>query len=507
MIVLIGDGMGTAHRTAARVMLHGVLQGKTRGFLSMDTFPATGMVITHSLNSIITDSSPGSHCYSTGNKGNNNQHGVFPDNTAANFDNPRIEHLGEYLKRTRGMSLGLVTTSDVFDATPAAWATHTQSRSAGTGIVDQYLDERDFNGLSVLLGGGRKWFLPNTTPGSARSASTDYMLPAELADGYGIRTGRIDPGRDLITDFTAAGFHYAPTKSALNAVPDSATKLLGLFSLSNMNVALDKIEKRRNPRAPGVLDDYGFPDQPMLNEMTEIALKVLDKNRYGFVLMVEGASIDKQAHNMDSERWILDTIEFDRAVAVCKKFAEQRGDTIVVVTADHECGGVNLIGASQLSNAELRNRASAGGAAAQLRDSVVGTYENAGFPQYTIAPDGYPVTTDVDRRLLIGYAANADRYEDWLTNALPLRDGQQPFTGEAPLNTYPSGPMNRDEAGRFLIMGQVGDTTAVHTASDIPISAFGRGALLFTGVQDNTDVFFKLGQLIIGGTNVPDSIR
>jgi alkaline phosphatase len=67
--------------------------------------------------------------------------------------------------------------------------------------------------------------------------------------------------------------------------------------------------------------------------------------------------------------------------------------------------------------------------------------------------------------------------------------------------------MNCDEAGRFLIMGQVGDTTAVHTASDIPISAFGRGALLFTGVQDNTDVFFKLGQLIIGGTNVPDSIR
>jgi hypothetical protein len=55
----------------------------------------------------------------------------------------------------------------------------------------------------------------------------------------------------------------------------------------NMN-ALDKIEKRRNPRAPGIVDDYGFPDQPMLDEMTEIALKVLDKNRYGFVLMVEG---------------------------------------------------------------------------------------------------------------------------------------------------------------------------------------------------------------------------
>jgi len=194
-------------------------------------------------------------------------------------------------------------------------------------------------------------------------------------------------------------------------------------------------------------------------------------------------------------------------VAVCKKFAEQRGDTIVVVTAEHECAGVNLIVATQVSNAELRTRAAAGGGAAQLRDSVVGTYENAGFPNYTIAPDGYPTTTDVDRRLVIGYAANADRNEDWLTNAQPVRDTQQPFNGEAPLNTYPSGPANRDEAGRFLITGQVGDSTAVHTASDIPLSAFGRGALLFTGVQDNTDVFFKLAQIFIGGTNVPDSIR
>ena len=66
--------------------------------------------------------------------------------------------------------------------------------------------------------------------------------------------------------------------------------------------------------------------------------------------------------------------------------------------------------------------------------------------------------------------------------------------------------MHRDEVGRFLIMGQVGDTTAVHTASDIPISAFGRGALLFRAIGQY-DVFFKLGQLIIGGTNVPDSIR
>jgi alkaline phosphatase len=72
-----------------------------------------------------------------------------------------------------------------------------------------------------------------------------------------------------------------------------------------------------------VVDDFGFPDQPMLEEMTVKALDVLQKNKKGFVLMVEGASIDKQAHNMDTERWILDTIEFDRAIEVAEDFARK----------------------------------------------------------------------------------------------------------------------------------------------------------------------------------------
>ena len=91
----------------------------------------------------MTDSSPGSACYSSGNKAANNQQGVFPDDTRANFDNPRVEYIGEYFARTEGRSLGVVTTSDVFDATPGAWATHTQSRGAGTGICDQCIEVAD----------------------------------------------------------------------------------------------------------------------------------------------------------------------------------------------------------------------------------------------------------------------------------------------------------------------------------------------------------------------------
>ncbi|MCX6933995.1 MAG: alkaline phosphatase, partial [Verrucomicrobia bacterium] len=170
IIFMIGDGMGIAHRTAARIVANGVSQGKALSPLAMDTFPITGILQTSSLNSIVTDSAPGASCYSTGNKQNNNQEGVFPDDTTDPFDNPRMEYLGEYLARTQGKSLGIVATSDVFDATPAAWAIHTANRGAGTGICDQFLDEATTKAnLTVLLGGGRKWFLPSTTPGSARA--------------------------------------------------------------------------------------------------------------------------------------------------------------------------------------------------------------------------------------------------------------------------------------------------------------------------------------------------
>ena len=102
----------------------------------MDTFPFTGMVMTSSLDALVTDSSPGMAAYVTGNKSANNQQGVFPDDTADAFDNPRVEYLAEYLHRTQGKALGIVTTSDVFDATPAAMAVHTSNRGFGTGIVD-----------------------------------------------------------------------------------------------------------------------------------------------------------------------------------------------------------------------------------------------------------------------------------------------------------------------------------------------------------------------------------
>ncbi len=507
VIILLGDGMGSTHRTAARI-LKGYAQGKPQSPLAMDAFPYTGMVMTSSLDGIVTDSAPGMSNYVTGNKAANNQEGVWPDDTLDAFDNPRVEYLPEYLARTQGKALGIVTTADVFDATPAAMAVHTSNRGLGTGIVDQFLDDRSRSGLKVLMGGGRKWFLPNAEAlkpdgsragqpmnGSQRDARSDYELPPDIVTGWGAAPGSKDPGRDLIADFEKAGFSYASDRATLQAQAASADRLLGLFSYSNMNVAFDKIGKRRGRST--VVDDYGFPDQPMLDEMAAAALAVLGRHRQGFIAMIEGASIDKQAHLMDTDRWLLEVLEFDRAVAVAREFADKHPDTLVIVTADHECSGAAIIGASTKPVSALQ-AAQGNPGTATLRDAVVGTYQASKFPRYRMAADGYPETTDVDGKMLVGYGANADRYETWLTSDGPTQDPQQPFFNVPPLSGYPANPNVRNQGQGFLITGQVPGDNAVHTATDVPLSAYGRGASLFSGVMDNTDVFFRIAQALRG---------
>src|SRR5262249_15453887 len=154
-----------------------------------------------------------------------------------------------------GKSLGLVTTADVEDATPAANAVHTSNRGLGTGICDQYLDESDLpplsgdpagtrrgTGLAVLMGGGRRWFLlakkadgtSNFVPSLAEASV--YQLDARDAAQLGVPQGALDPNRDLLGDFQKAGFAYASTLTDLKSaavVSPNTTKLLGLFAYGN----------------------------------------------------------------------------------------------------------------------------------------------------------------------------------------------------------------------------------------------------------------------------------
>lgn len=536
IIIMLGDGMGVAHRSAARIVRYGVKGGRPNGLLAMDQFPGTGLITTYSLNSVITDSAPGMACYSTGNHADNNQEGVFPAHVKNPFYAPRVEYMSEYLHRLRRKSLGLVTTADVEDATPAANAVHTKDRAAGTGIADQYLDESDSDntrrygtGLTVLMGGGRRWFLPKNSkesPYSSRDNLTDYSkLPEDVISKWNLpekKWGDLDQDRNLLEDFKDAGFEYVDSyENGNNALKKVGTpdKLLGLFAYGNMNTAMDKIARRRGKLPPGetsyVVDDYHAPDQPMLDEMTEAALRVLNKNPEGFVLLVEGAHIDKQSHLMDAERAIDEVIEFDKAVAAARQFADRAGDTIVVVLADHETSGFSIIGALKggISNLQTlpADTKNLDPGVRPERQKAVGIYESAGFPKYSInQKDGYPETFDVDGKLLFGFGASSDRYESWQQKPRPVIDTLLPekLIDELEKKGYAKQPHQRmgDKKG-FFVRGQVFEErgqTAVHTAADVPVSAYSstsQAYRLFYGVQENTDVFFKLMRAALGGCN------
>jgi alkaline phosphatase len=215
---------------------------------------------------------------------------------------------------------------------------------------------------------------------------------------------------------------------------------------------------------------------------------------------------------MDADRAIGETIEFDNAVGVARRWADKLGDTVVVVVADHECSGFSLIGALSAGGLEKLGSLpsdnatlSPGTAPGRQKSSVVGTYDEAGFPRYRILADGYPATMDVEKKVLVGYGANGDRFEGWLSKPKPVIDSLLPgsFKTELRSNGYPADAYDREENKLgFFIRGQVPGSQAVHTASDVPISAYSTGnraSQLFTGVQTNTDVFFKLMRATLAG--------
>jgi alkaline phosphatase len=505
IILLLGDGLGAAHRTAARIVSRGLRNGKAAGRLAMDTMGVTGMVMTASLNAAITDSSPGMAGYVTGQKSNNNQEGVFPDNTPDPFDNPRIEYLGELLRRTRGpgFNVGIVTTADVTDSTPAANAVHTSDRNAGAGIAAQFLDERETNGLAVLMGGGSRYFMPSTAGG-------------ERADSRRLREEFVKAGYSLLTD--AGG-----VSQALAGAPPR--RLLGLFHNAHLPVAFDKVGAGRYSDELARPANAAARNLPMLEDMAKLALHSLSAHSpSGFYLMIEGASIDKRAHAADAERMIWDVIEFDRAVQVALDFAARTNgdanpdnDTLVIVTGDHETGGLGLIGVGNDRYVPATLGRGVRDYAAVFRFKA--DQELQLFPNYVVDDRGFPTDPDPSRKLLLGWAAGPDHYENWVSNRLQLEAGVlKDGVGVANPDRDSSSPSsdNKSVAGKaipgFLVGGTIengatpcpaadgcpADTAPEphvitgHTASDVPLSADGPGAWQFTGVFENTDVFLKL---------------
>jgi len=286
VILLIGDGMGNAHRTTARLYSVG-----RDGQLAMDSLPVAGTSRTWSTESVVTDSAAAGTALATGVKTFNKAIAVDPDG------NP-VPTILEKAKEA-GKSAGLVTNVWLPHATPASFAAHNADRDDYLGIA---LDMFDHN-VDVLLGGGEDYFLPKGTAG---------CFPDD-----GDRTD----GRNLIDEAVANGYRHVCTAADLSSVDPSTTdRLMGTFADYNM----------------------ARPYRPSLAEMTDKAIAILDKNSSGFFLMVEGGQIDQAAHVNDALGMLGDVVGFDEAVKVALEYQAQHPETLVIVTADHATGGLTI---------------------------------------------------------------------------------------------------------------------------------------------------------------------
>jgi len=442
VILFIGDGLTPANRTAARLLSRGMEQGKFKGALSFDEFPHTALVGTSGMDSIITDSANSMSAYTTGHKTALNAMGVYASRAENDFEHPRVETIVELVKRRTRMAVGVVSDAEVQDATPAAMVAHTRRRARKAEITSNFLDD----GVDVLLGGGRAYFLPAGTAGSKRH-----------------------DGLDPLQRYRSAGYGYVTTARELTAAvarPETR-KLLGLFHPENMDGVLD----RRFLRAGTVAQ---FPDQPDLTEMTRAALEVLSRNPDGFVLMVEAALIDKFSHRLDWERATWDTIMLSNAVQLARDFATRRNDTLILVTADHT-HGLSVVGT--------------------VDDSLPGpprerirTYAEAGFPNYP-APDrdGYPARPDPSRRLAVFFSDFPDHWED---RAPALRGPREPTVPAPDRTGFVANPAEKSP-GAVLEEGNLPRSAeaGVHTMDDVILDASGPGSERVHGFLDNTEVF------------------
>lgn len=441
VILFIGDGMSVAHRTAARILSKGIVEGRYGGDLAMDDMPHMALVSTAGTDSIITDSANAASAFTTGHKSCVNALGVYCARNKGTLDHPKVETISEIVKRVRGLSVGVVTNTDIEDATPAAMVGHTRRRADYNDIVTMFFAVQP----EVILGGGSPHFLAKSASGSKRTDEDNY-----------------------IAKFEAAGYKFVSTKTELAAAKD-AGKVLGLFNTGNVDGALDRFLLKKGSVAK-------FPDQPDLTDQVRVALDILSKNDKGFVLMVESGRIDKYSHSIDWERAVYDTIMLDNAVKLAKDFAATRNDTLIVVVPDH-AHPVSIVGTYD------DNRPGQ-----QLRDKM-GNYAAAGFPNYP-APnaDGYPDSVDVSRRLAFVFGT----FPDYCDLGRAYLDGENvPATAGADKETfvanekYCTAPGAARRTGNLPFQAYQG----VHAGDDVILTAMGPGAELFRGRIDNTRVF------------------
>ena len=275
VILMIGDGMGITQITAGMYM--------NGNKLNLEKFKTVGLHKSYSADNLVTDSAAGATAFSAGIKTYNGAIGVDVDTNAVRTILEEAEQ--------RGMPTGMVATSTIVHATPASFIAHQPSRKMYDAIAADFLKTE----IDLFIGGGRNYFMAR------------------------------EDGRTLYQELKDRNYQMADfLDQEVGQVEIDPTKNFGYLTSNSDPV----------PVAMG--RDYLVPASRVAVNFLEERAKVSDT---GFFLMIEGSQIDWGGHSNESEYIISEMIDFDNAIGEVLKFAERNGETLVIVTADHETGG------------------------------------------------------------------------------------------------------------------------------------------------------------------------
>lgn len=450
VIYLLGDGMGRTHVTAASERYYG-----GNGELVMESLPAVGQVSTYAVEPMsgqpgaadfvpnyVTDSASAATAWSSGVKTYNAALGVDAKGKV-------VPTLMEYAKKA-GLRTGNVSTAEITDATPAGQMSHALLRGCqGPTYSEAACQNTEITGSALPTTDVRVTPIADQI---ARNGTADVILGGGLA-----RFDAADEAALKKNGYTVLGSPASQTVATrTDLAAASSKKVFGLFNTGNMTV---EKYKRENPSSVQAAE-------PSVAEMTKKAIALLSSgNKKGFYLQVEGALIDKRSHANDAAQTLEEMKAFDEAVRVARDFAKKDGHTLVIVTADHECAGFNIIEKGTFTNAE---------ATVPPGNVDSGNTANNSTPTRTARGAKDPTRSTG----IINGAGSAD-----VGNFAPATFR----TPDDPASVTDGSP----EASLWLSY-----LSGNHTGADVPVFAFGKGSDKLAASIDNTDLFDIVGRAL-----------
>ena len=459
VILFVGDGMGISTVTAARI-LAGQLKGQSgeENNLSFDLFPYTGLAKTYNVDAQTPDSAGTMTALISGVKTDVGVIGVNENIVRGDCTTVAGNELVTALELAEiaGKSTGILSTARITHATPAATYAKSADRdweddgdmpaaaiSAGCEDIasqlinfEPNLEARingvDVDGIEVVMGGGRRSFLPK---------DATFNSPDAVSSVEGDRTD----GRDLTAEWKTRypSGNYIFDQTSFDAIDtESTSKVLGLFNESHMQYEAD----RGNDVA----------GEPSLSEMTEKAIKILDNNDNGYFLMVESGRIDHAHHAGNAYNALNDAVELSEAVAKAVELSNS-DDTLIIVTADHS-HVFTIAGYPKRGN------------------PILGKVVGIGSNSPSLAADGTPYTT-------LGY-----------TNGLGFRDlGNETDADEAYNQAIDAGRKDLSQidtqAPGFHQEALIPLGSETHAGEDVGVYASGPSAALVSGTNEQNMVF------------------